>query len=494
VPEAGNAGPSVAAAAVAAWEQANAALVAGLAPVRDVVVAEGLLSGLTGEQEWGAGLPPDLKLASDPATLAQLIGRADYLVAGSTGAATRWTGQLAGCRALVLPDQVDLRPEDLGSVRQFVAAGGVLIAFGHASLLGAEGKPQADYALADLFGAHYAGPVTFTTEATRVSLSADSTYAPIYGPEKIIDGAADTFWASREGGPMPHWVQITFTAPRTVARAVVKCRPGFLLTDFEVQCQAGDQWPTAAKVTGNEDSAVDCPFERPAETGAVRLFITKEMLNGADRQIADVGEVTLYDATGRPLIVPPYLIAAQIKDAAWAKANRSSRLMLRSPAVKLRTEKAQVLASFSDPLGGGELPFCTLGKAGKGRAYLLTVPEAALGTEPEDWEALLRCFVGMPSLRHSGDGGVFAFLSRGRAQCLLQLVDTAPTDTPDRAKEVIVRANTRALGPIGAALLVPGDTALAVAPRGEWVQFTAPLKSAGAGQPPRASILLRKAR
>ncbi len=478
------------------WEQINRALVSGTDPVREIAVAPPAPDILDAAEIWGDELPDDLAVALEPATLAAAIRLNGYLVdGGETG--RRWAEGLEGCRAVLLPDQVRLTPDQAPRVRDFVKRGGTLIAFGHG---GFPVSGAANYALPSLLAVEYRGLVDFDTEATRVTVAGDSIWAPQYKPENVIDGAADTFWASIEGGPMPHWVEIAFGAAQTVGGAEVKCRPGFLLKDFQVQCTVGGQWVTCAQVTDNEDWAIDCPFEKPVETDLVRLFVSREHHQDKDRVIADVGEFVPYGKDGQRLIAPPYLIEARIRHEPWAKALHSDRLALRSPAVRVepaeagielfvypevRRPTAEVLAAFSDPLAPKRaVPFCTRSTFGQGTVYLLTVPEGAFGTESEAWEPLLRTFVGMPAVRHSGDENVLAFLRKGKGRYLLSIVDTAPLDSADRAKEVIVRLNTGALGPVKSVSLPPDEASLETKTRDEWLQFTAPMD-------PMANILLR---
>lgn len=463
------------------WEQANRVLVSGTEPVREIALAPPASDAVGVAGVWGDDLPEDLTVALDPPALVAAVRMNGYLVnGGETG--ERWAEELEGCRAVVLPDQTRLTTEQASGVRDFVKGGGALIAFGHGGFLVSGGE---EYALADLLAGEYGGLVEFDTEATRVTVTGDSIWAPQYGPENVIDGAAETFWASVEGGPMPHWVEIAFSGPRTVAGAEVKCRPSFLLKDFQVQCKVGGEWVTCAQVTDNEDWAIDCPFEKPVETETVRLFVTRENHQDKDRVIADVGEFMPYGADGTRLIAPPYMIEGRIGDEAWAKAFHSDRLVLRSPAVRIRPAGAKVLASFPDPLQPtDELPLGTRSKLGKGAAYLLAVPEGALGPEPDVWEPLLRTLVGMPAVRHSGDETVVAFLRKGEGRYLLSMVDTAPTDSADRAKEVIVRLNGRALGPIKNVSLASDGGSLEAKTRGGWVQFVVPMD-------PMANVLLR---
>jgi hypothetical protein len=67
-------------------------------------------------------------------------------------------GQSANLRVLVLPNTGGLSDAQCASVRRFVERGGSLLATGASTLYNEWGDPRPDYALADLFGAHTAGP------------------------------------------------------------------------------------------------------------------------------------------------------------------------------------------------------------------------------------------------------------------------------------------------------------------------------------------------
>jgi hypothetical protein len=458
------------------WAEANAQWVVGTEFVPEVdllPVGAGMPEGW-----WGEGLPEGLNVAPDMAALLGAIRLGGYLAYDETALAALGS-DVGPARTLVLVDAAVLDARGPGLVSKFVEEGGRLLAFGHASLLDETGAAKAEYPLAEVFGASHGGLVQFDTEASRVALTADTTYAPQFSPPNVIDGRAETFWASIEAGPMPHWVQLDFATPRRAASAQVSCRPAFLLKDFEVQAKVGEGWKTLASVKDNKEWVIDCPFAEPVEAQSFRLFLTREELNGENRVIADVGEFTLLDEKGARLIAPPYLIEGRILDKPWAQANRSERLVLRSPAVRLKPTKAQVIATFPDPLTGEPLPLCTVNKVGKGRVYQFAVPEAALGYAPETWEALLRTFVGMPMIRHSGDENVVAFLRRGRGKAILHVIDTAPVESEERAKDVIVRADTKALGKVKAVKALPEGTALITTVREGWVQFTMPIAPMG---------------
>jgi len=60
-------------------------------------------------------------------------------------------------RVVILPDVIRMDEEEVQAFRSYVAAGGSLYASGRTSLLGTDGVQRADFGLADVFGAHFAG-------------------------------------------------------------------------------------------------------------------------------------------------------------------------------------------------------------------------------------------------------------------------------------------------------------------------------------------------
>jgi hypothetical protein len=64
-----------------------------------------------------------------------------------------------GLCLLILPDLAVLSTAQCQAVRQFVETGGSLVATGRSSLLDEDGRPRADFALGDLFGAQYTGEI-----------------------------------------------------------------------------------------------------------------------------------------------------------------------------------------------------------------------------------------------------------------------------------------------------------------------------------------------
>jgi hypothetical protein len=96
----------------------------------------------------------------------------------------------SGLRVLVLPNLAAMTPEQVASVRRFVAGGGALLATGQTSLRDRFGDPLDDFALADLFKAH-ASPEARTNGATR-------------GPDPGMDGGSFT---ARQAMKVPAWAK-----------------------------------------------------------------------------------------------------------------------------------------------------------------------------------------------------------------------------------------------------------------------------------------------
>jgi len=424
---------------------------------------------------WGKGLPAKMKVAPDLPRVVDTITAKEYLVAlvGKDKVPIPATPDV--CRAVILLDQAVVTKADAERLRAFVTAGGNVIAFGHASMLEPDGKIQADYLLADLFGARCGGREKSEADRSPVTFSADSVWGGTYVPENIVDGGK-SFWAS-EDAPMPHWVRMDFSSPRTIARVDVTCRSSnFMLVDFDIQTLRGDKWETLASVRGNDEVKVSCVLDKPVQVGNLRILVKKESLNGNDRIIADIGEVEPYDPEGGKIIPVPYSIEARITDKAWAKLNRSPRLVFCSPAVRIKPDSARPIAVFQGA-DGSEMPLCTVNDVGKGKAYLFAVPEATLCAEAEQWEVLLRSFVGMPAVRHSGDEKFLVELAKADGRRLVRITDRdAERAAQAKDRKIFVRVNCKVLGPVSSVELLPGGE-LKTKARGDWVQFRLPLQA-----------------
>lgn len=103
----------------------------------------------------------------------------------------------SGLKVLILPDLAAMSGAQCAAVRKFAAGGGALIATGVSSLYNEFGDPRPDYALADLFGAHFAGTpgserqAAEKTQHTYLRLSPElrrNVWGPETGDEPKVTG------------------------------------------------------------------------------------------------------------------------------------------------------------------------------------------------------------------------------------------------------------------------------------------------------------------
>jgi hypothetical protein len=80
-----------------------------------------------------------------------------------------------GLHLLILPNLAAMSEGQVAAIRRFVADGGSLLATGLSSLCDEQGRPRADFALADLFGAHATATHGFRDEAKRTGWARDWT-------------------------------------------------------------------------------------------------------------------------------------------------------------------------------------------------------------------------------------------------------------------------------------------------------------------------------
>lgn len=153
------------------WLQAHHSFLVGAQPYADV----GILTGTPApdvsdipafHQLWPSShrllspLPPCGELGTQPGLdydeRFQELGY-DTERIGSLFAGHDWN--LADYRLLLLPENALLDDPALEAIRRYVHHGGTLIACGHASLFDANGRKRPDFALADVFGVSYDGPL-----------------------------------------------------------------------------------------------------------------------------------------------------------------------------------------------------------------------------------------------------------------------------------------------------------------------------------------------
>ena len=152
---------------------------------------------------------------------------------------------LRGVRVLALPDAACLSDRAAEVVRRFVHAGGGLVASHETSLYGEDYQRRKDFALGDLFRAHYVGsiPVARRTDALQLTLQKDD---PIVD-DALIRSRETTAWRD-PNGPPPDRGPLALIASASEVEALEggAVRATFTMNDPK---RAGKQYP--ALVTSN---------------------------------------------------------------------------------------------------------------------------------------------------------------------------------------------------------------------------------------------------
>jgi hypothetical protein len=99
---------------------------------------------------------------------------------------------LARYRVLILPNAACLSDEQVKTIRDFVAAGGGLVATCETSMFDEIGRPRADFALGDLFGVTYEGRI----KASGVRPTLDANF------EIVVD---EKYWSQRTEWAVLRW-------------------------------------------------------------------------------------------------------------------------------------------------------------------------------------------------------------------------------------------------------------------------------------------------
>ena len=100
--------------------------------------------------------------------------------------------KLSKYRVLILPNTACLSDDQVQTIRDYVAAGGGLVATCETSMFDEIGRPRTDFALGDLFGVTYEG--RFKASGVRPELDANFMI--------VVD---DSYWAQREGISVLRW-------------------------------------------------------------------------------------------------------------------------------------------------------------------------------------------------------------------------------------------------------------------------------------------------
>lgn len=416
---------------------------------------------------WGKGAVKDKGALAGAAAIANGLADAGLLPAYvCTGGPRGGWPPLAKFRALFLPELAVLDAAHAAKLKAYVEGGGTLVAFGHASVLDAQGNARRrtllgsalrPYALADVFGATHDGTVKFPAKAADLTVAADSVWGSnSYPPANAVEGKK-SFWASAEK-PMPHWIQFNFPDDVEVARIEIVNRQGFNICDFDIQVPDGKSWKTVKEVRNAKSPTIVAALDKPVQADKLRVFITRETVGGKDRIIADVEEVRVVDSAGvnRAVHGPPRYPFA-IKDAALAKAMGGRGIAVTPAAVAVKPRGAEVLATLAVRRAP---PALLRHRFGKGQAILVAAPEGAFGAASPLWAALAGLLGGPPTVTCSDPARYRAVLARAASGHVLHVIDQQANGPGSPPGEVTVSVLAERVGNATRALRLAQDKAL----------------------------------
>lgn len=227
------------------WLQAHAPSLTGTQPYADVGILAGTpapdVSALPApHQLWPSShrllsdLPPCGELGTQPGLdydeRFQEFGY-DIERIGSLFAGYDWN--LADYRLLLLPENALLDDLALEAIRLYVQQGGRLLACGHASCFDAQGRRRPEFALADVFGVSYAGPLPGYKQWARTPVCDLVTGLPLNPGALGVTATTGTVLAIwRSAGETPALVEHAYGQGRclyvSAEERVVVQTPAFL--------------------------------------------------------------------------------------------------------------------------------------------------------------------------------------------------------------------------------------------------------------------------
>jgi hypothetical protein len=459
--------------AVGAWFRKVQPWLEGALPAAGVGIVHGPSANATTEalarvgvfSRWllgSAGVPPagesdanDPRKGGGPAS----ASRQSFTAHSQAGGTPALPGNL---RAIVVPPG-SLLDERL---RDYVKAGGTLIAFGNVG------------PLADVFGANLKGAVRFATKLQGATVRTDSEYNEQFAAGNLLDDDPRTAWASG-GTPMPHWAEITLPEPVEVQAVELISRQGpYLVSDVDIELPDGGGWCVAKSIRNAKERKIVAKWDAPTKTSRVRVKVLREMFNGDDRQYADVEAIRVLDPAGQNRASGKFEPVRVVVSRSDAKD-----LSLPPSAIAVEPTTAEVLARFDN---AEKSPAILRNKVGKGQALLVTAD-----VMPKDtplWNVLRDLALGGPAYVVSAeDAQQFRFiLARVGNAHVLHVIDAAVPARDYQPQAVNISLATRCLGDIQQATLAASDKPVSISKDAECLRFVV--------QPnPVASVVLRPA-
>ena len=394
-----------------------------------------------------------------------------------------WPESLERFRAVIVPETAVLDEAHLDRLRRYVADGGRLIAFGHATLLDEKSVRRKDYGLGDVLGVEFKGEVAFAANAQKALVKVDSEYNEAFGAH-VLAGAAGEAWASG-GTPMPHWIELDLPKPVEVAKFELLNRPGpYQITDLEIEVPEGSQWKAVKTVRGSAERQIDVTFTPPLHVERLRVKVLRELFQGQDRQYADVAAVHLIDTKGHDWVGGAATqIPLVFTDPELEPAFGNSPINWRPTAVNVEPTTAKAVASLQTENSAAAV---LKNRFEDGEAYLITTTDGALDADHPFLPGLARLAAGEPTLIVTAEDArrYRVIATRVDDAHVIHVIDSQ-TDAPGApTRKVPLSLLPARLGDFQSATLIGNDKPLKLLADGGMISLTV--------EPdPVASIVLR---
>ena len=394
-----------------------------------------------------------------------------------------WPDSLEQFRAVIVPETAVLDEAHLDRLRRYVAGGGRLIAFGHATLLDEKSRRRKDYGLSDVLGLQFAGQVAFAAQTQKALVNVDSEYNEEYGAH-VLAGAAGEAWASG-GTPMPHWIELDMPGPVDVAQfELVNRRGPYQITDLQIEMPDENGWKVIKTIEGSSDRRIGLTFTPPVRVEKLRVKILRELFQGEDRPYADVAAVHLIDTKGHDWVggvatrIPLVFTDSELK-----RTFGDSPIVWKPTAVNVKPTTARVVAGLQ-----AKAPAAAVlkNRFKAGEAFLITTTDGALDAEHPFWPGLARLAAGEPTLIVTAEDArrYRIIATRIDGAHVIHVIDSQADLPGSPPRKVTLSLSSARLGDFQNATLVGGNELLELSAEGPMVSF--------AVEPdPVASIVLR---
>lgn len=381
-----------------------------------------------------------------------------------------WPESLARFQAILVPELAVLDEARTEQLRQYVKKGGRLVAFGHASLLDAEGRRRKDYALGDVLGLQYQREIAFPRQLLKTQVKVDSEYSSDFVAENLVDGLP-TAWAS-SGTSMPHWAEIILAEPVDVAKVELVNRQGpYRITDVDIEAYDGNTWKIVKSVRDATSPIISTTLDEPVRTSRIRVRILRELYQNEKRNYADLEEIRVVDKAGRNWarargttiqVIP---VTSELQRA-FADVTVSFPPM----AVRVKLVTAELVAKLGDKEQNAAI---LRNRFGQGNAFLVTTGEGAFPGGSSFWTGLMRLVVGEPTLSFKQeDARRYRFiLTQVAGAHVLHVIDPVAEGSKFQAAEVEISVQTERFDGLNEARLVGAAGALPARKKGNLMTF-----------------------